>query len=309
MNEKKSMNRTIVLTEEQINELPSKLYTSFTQGKNQIINNTFENVNNDIPDEYFDLIILDPPYNLTKQYSTSTFKQMSDDEYLMYIYEILKNCLRVLKPTGTLYICGDWKSSFTYYLALRELNKNNIPNHVINRITWARDKGRGALNNWKNNLEDIYMVVKDKNNYTFNVEDVKLKRKVLAPYKDKNGNNKDWETTEEGNVRMTYPSNIWFDITVPFWSMSENTNHPTHKSEKLFAKLILASSNEGDKIYEPFAGVCTAGVVANKLNRNYTCVESEEEYCLLGQFRIEKSNFDKTIQGYENKVFTYKGNE
>jgi site-specific DNA-methyltransferase (adenine-specific) len=159
------------------------------------------------------------------------------------------------------------------------------------------------MNNWKNNSEDIYMVVKDKANYYFDVEAVKIKKKVLAPYKDKNGNNKDWEATEEGNMRMTYPSNIWFDITVPFWSMSENTDHPTQKSEKLFAKLILASSKPEDKIYEPFAGVCTAGVVANKLGRNYTCVEIEKEYCELGQYRIDKSEIDKTIQGYEGGVF------
>ena len=298
------MNRTITLSAEEIGIVASKIDHVFIENKNQVIHGDFNEINKTIPDKYFDLIIVDPPYNLTKQYSTTTFKAMDQDEYLKYVYDIFKECLRVLKPNGTMYVCGDWKTSFIEYLALQNLDTTGVAtNDVINRITWARDKGRGAMNNWKNNSEDIYMVVKDKANYYFDVEAVKIKKKVLAPYKDKNGNNKDWESTEEGNMRMTYPSNIWFDITVPFWSMSENTDHPTQKSEKLFAKLILASSKPEDKIYEPFAGVCTAGVVANKLGRNYTCVEIEKEYCELGQYRIDKSEIDKTIQGYEGGVF------
>ena len=298
------MNRTITLSEEDKKTLEPFLDNQFIKDKNQIICEDFYKVNNSIPDKYFDLIIVDPPYNLTKQYSTTTFKAMEQDEYLKYVYDIFKECLRVLKPNGTMYVCGDWKTSFIEYLALQNLDKTGVAtNDVINRITWARDKGRGAMNNWKNNSEDIYMVVKDKANYYFDVEAVKVKKKVVATYKDKNGNNKDWETTEEGNMRMTYPSNIWFDITVPFWSMSENTDHPTQKAEKLFAKLILASSKEGDKVYEPFAGVCTAGVVASKLGRMYTCVEIEKEYCLLGQCRINNIKVDGNIQGYENGIF------
>jgi site-specific DNA-methyltransferase (adenine-specific) len=109
-----------------------------------------------------------------------------------------------------------------------------------NRITWEREKGRGARANWKNAAEDIwFFTVSDE--YVFNLENVKIKRKVLAPYVE-NGAPKDWEKSENGNFRLTHPSNLWTDLTVPFWSMPENTEHPTQKPEKLLAKIILAST-------------------------------------------------------------------
>ena len=112
---------------------------------------------------------------------------------------------------------------------------------VRNRITWEREKGRGAKVNWKSACEDIWFcTVSD--NYTFNVDAVKLRRRVLAPYTDGIGRPKDWMRTDSGGFRDTHPSNLWTDISVPFWSMPENTDHPTQKSEKLLAKLILAST-------------------------------------------------------------------
>ena len=68
--------------------------------------------------------------------------------------------------------------------------------------------------------------------------------------------------TDDGNYRNTCPSNFWDDITVPFWSMPENTAHPTQKPEKLLAKLILASSREGDTVFDPFLGSGTTAVTA-----------------------------------------------
>jgi len=88
---------------------------------------------------------------------------------------------------------------------------------------------------------------------------VKLKKQVIAPYRSASGEPKDWEETQSGNYRMTHPSNFWSDITIPFWSMPENTDHPTQKPEKLIAKLVLASSNPGDFIFDPFQG-CRLGV-------------------------------------------------
>ena len=135
--------------------------------------------------------------------------------------------------------------------------------HVQNRITWERAKGRGAKKNWKNNTEDIWFcTVSDR--YVFNVETVKVKRKVIAPYRTDDGKPKDWEEEDGGSFRLTHPSNIWTDITIPFWSRSENTDHPTQKPEKLIAKLVLASSNPGDMVFDPFLGSGTTAVVAKK---------------------------------------------
>jgi site-specific DNA-methyltransferase (adenine-specific) len=82
---------------------------------------------------------------------------------------------------------------------------------------------------------------------------------------------------------VTHPSNLWTDLTVPFWSMPENTDHPTQKPEKLLAKIILASTNENDLILDPFAGSGTTAVVAQKLNRQFFAVECDERYCLLAE--------------------------
>ncbi|MGB7070348.1 MAG: DNA methyltransferase, partial [Pyrinomonadaceae bacterium] len=131
---------------------------------------------------------------------------------------------------------------------------------------------------------------------------IKLKRKVLAPYTEY-GRPKDWDKSDAGNFRLTHPSNIWTDISVPFWSMPENTDHPTQKPEKLLAKIILASTNEGDLILDPFAGSGTTPVVATKLGRNFVAVESDEQYCLITQKRLELAEADRSIQGYAGGVF------
>lgn len=170
-----------------------------------------------------------------------------------------------------------------------------------NRITWQREKGRGAKTNWKNGMEDIWFATNSEK-YTFNLNSVKIRKKVIAPYKI-DGKPKDWNESEDGNFRDTCPSNFWDDITIPFWSMPENTTHPTQKPEKLIAKLILASSNENDVILDPFVGSGTTSVVAKKLNRKYIGIEMDDYYCALTEYRLDKANDDKQIQGYKNGIF------
>jgi len=106
-----------------------------------------------------------------------------------------------------------------------------------------------------------------------------------------------------GNFRLTAPSNLWTDLTVPFWSMPENTIHPTQKPEKLLAKIILASTNENDSVLDPFAGSGTTAVVAKKLNRNFVAIEADENYCLLAEKRLDLAEKDKAVQGFSDGVF------
>ncbi|MDR3666125.1 MAG: site-specific DNA-methyltransferase [Ignavibacteriaceae bacterium] len=263
---------------------------------NKIINQDLFNVLEFLPKAFVDLLFIDPPYNLRKNFNSSSFKEMCNDEYEEYIDSWLSRLVPLLKPDASIYICGDWKSSLAIYNSAR---KYFI---VRNRITWEREKGRGAKSNWKNCSEDIWFLSL-KNEIKFNIEQVKIKRKVLAPYKDNVGNPKDWNELENGNFRTTYPSNIWTDITVPFWSMSENTDHPTQKPEKLLAKIILASSNKGDLVFDPFLGSGTTAVTAKKLGRNYLGIEIDSDYCCLAEKRLELSEENKTIQGYDGQVF------
>lgn len=267
-----------------------------TELRDTIINADLFDVIDLVPDEVADLIIIDPPYNLTKDFNGNTFSARSSDDYESYLRTWFPKVCRKLKPTGSLYLCGDWKCT----AALQKVMSEHLT--ILNRITWQREKGRGAKANWKNSMEDIWFGVKDPHAYYFNVEAVKMKRRVIAPYRVE-GKPKDWDESNDGNFRLTYPSNFWDDISIPFWSMPENTDHPTQKPEKLYAKLILASSKPGDVIFDPFMGSGTAAVTAKKLGRHYIGVELNDEYCLWAAKRLQMAETDSAIQGYSDGVF------
>ena len=259
-----------------------------------ILGNTLE-ILSLLPENSVDLLIVDPPYNLDKDFHGNKFKKTSDKIYEEYTENWIKLVKPLLKKNATVYVCCDWLSSSQIFMVLKEYF------HVQNRITWQREKGRGALTNWKNGMEDIWFAT-NSNKYTFNVEAVKVRRSVIAPYKE-DGKPKDWEETKEGRFRNTYPSNFWDDISIPYWSMPENTAHPTQKPEKLLAKLILASSNEGDVVLDPFLGSGSTSVTAKKLGRHYIGIEQNEQYCVWAEKRLHMAETDKTIQGYADGVF------
>ena len=248
-----------------------------------------------LPQESVDLIIADPPYNLTKSFNGNKFAKKSSDEYKEYTRAWLSLAHEILKSSGSIYVCCDWETSLIIGNVLGDFFK------IKNRITWQREKGRGAKANWKNGMEDIWFATKS-DNYTFNLDAVKIRKKVIAPYRV-DGRPKDWQETAAGNYRDTCPSNFWDDITIPFWSMPENTAHPTQKPEKLIAKIILASSNPGDIILDPFLGSGTTSVTAKKLNRSYIGIEIEKQYCIWAEQRLEMADRDKKIQGYTDGVF------
>lgn len=293
-------NRTLTVSEEEIPALDKFILgADDIKGRmadDVVINADLMDCIDDIPDEYFNLIIIDPPYNLDKNFHGKKFAKMQPEAYEDYLRSWFYKVCDKLAPNGTLYMCGDWKCSSSMQRVIEERLT------IVNRITWQREKGRGAKTNWKNAMEDIWFAVKNPKDYYFDVESVKMKRKVIAPYRV-DGNPKDWEATEAGNFRITYPSNFWDDISIPFWSMPENTDHPTQKPEKLYAKLVLASSKPGDRVFDPFLGSGTAAVVARKLGRKYCGVEVNREYCRWAVKRLRNALEDSTIQGYADGVF------
>jgi len=298
-----SRNRTLTVSDAEYEKYKNLLYHNNDKNPLDIKDIINKTINDDLfdaleflPKSFADLIIIDPPYNLDKNFHGFKFKSSDNDGYLNYLRSWFPQVVNLLKENGSLYLCGDWKCTS----ALQQVMEENLI--VLNRITWQREKGRGALSNWKNGMEDIWFGVKNKNNYHFDVESVKMKRKVIAPYKV-NGKPKDWEETEAGNFRMTYPSNFWDDISIPYWSMPENTDHPTQKPEKLIAKLILASCPPNGIVFDPFLGSGTTSVVAKKLGRKYIGVEMNEQYCIWAEKRIENADIDNSIQGYVNGVF------
>ncbi|MDQ3132924.1 MAG: site-specific DNA-methyltransferase [Acidobacteriota bacterium] len=294
-------NRTIDLSKAETEIYRERLIfpgkqTDLSDIRNKIICGDAFQTLKQLPEKSFDLLFADPPYNLTKNFGENSFRQTSLEEYEIWLESWLKACVRLLKNTASIYICGDWRSAS----AIQRVGMKYFK--LQNRITWEREKGRGAKANWKNAAEDIwFFTVSD--DFVFNLESVKIKRRVIAPYTEKNGEPKDWEKSENGNFRTTHPSNLWTDLTVPFWSMPENTEHPTQKPEKLLAKIILASTNENDLILDPFSGSGTTAVVAKKLNRAFVGIERDEKYCLLTEKRLELAENDKRIQGFADGVF------
>ncbi|MGB4702290.1 MAG: DNA methyltransferase [Syntrophomonadaceae bacterium] len=294
------MNRTITLTDSEREILRQQLLRMPIDPGIDLLNriicaDLFEAVHC-IPRESVDLLFVDPPYNLNKKFHNNSFTKMELDQYTQWMDSWFKLLLPTLKPKASVYVCGDWRSSPAIYEVLSSYL------YVHNRITWEREKGRGSSKNWKNASEDIWFATVSRD-YYFNVEAVKLKRRVIAPYRDADGKPKDWNESREGNFRLTYPSNLWTDLTVPFWSMPENTDHPTQKPEKLLAKIILASSRPQDVVFDPFLGSGTTAVVAKKLGRNFYGIELEEEYCCLAAKRLLMAEQDPSIQGYSDGVF------
>lgn len=293
-------NKTITITDEERRELKQRIRTAQTfdaeRWTDAIVCADLLDVIDRVPDGIADLIIIDPPYNLAKDFNGLSFSAISSEKYAIYLRTWFHKVCDKLKPAGSLYMCGDWKCT----AALQSVIEERLT--VLNRITWQREKGRGAKANWKNGMEDIWFAVNNPDDYYFDVESVKVKRRVLAPYKV-DGKPKDWEATSDGKYRLTYPSNFWDDISIPFWSMPENTDHPTQKPEKLYAKLILASSRQGDVVFDPFVGSGTSAVVAKKLGRRYLGIEINEEYCLWAAKRLQMADENAEIQGYSDGVF------
>lgn len=243
-----------------------------------------------------DLIIADPPYNLTRSYDGTAFRRRGAAEYEVYTRAWLAAVEPLLSPRGSIYVCCDWQSSLVIGRVLGEMFT------VRSRITWQREKGRGAKRNWKNSMEDVWFATRGAQ-YTFNLDAVRQRRRVIAPYRD-GGQPKDWVESADGGYRDTCPSNFWDDITVPFWSMAENTAHPTQKPEKLLAKIILASSDPGGTVLDPFLGSGTTSVAAKKLGRHYIGIEFEPRYCVWAEQRLERADTDRRIQGYDGVFYS-----
>ena len=303
MKERAKQNRTLTLTPEEEKRLVSQLSKANgivfpEQIIDRILCQDLMEALPLLPEQFADLLVIDPPYNIARNFGRMKTARQSDEAYLEYVMTWLPPTLRWLKPDGSVYVCCDWASSPVIYQALKDCGVT-----IRNRITWQREKGRGASNNWKNGMEDIWYGVADPKHFYFDVDAVKLKRTVIAPYRDTNGAPKDWEESDGGKFRLTCPSNFWDDISIPFWSMPENTDHPTQKPEKLLAKLILASCPEGGVVADPFLGSGTTAVTACKLNRHYMGIELNPQYAAWALRRLEMAANDHRIQGFSDGVF------
>jgi site-specific DNA-methyltransferase (adenine-specific) len=226
-------------------------------------------------DETVDLIFADPPYNIKK---ADWDKFSSQEEYIEWSMEWIREAYRVLKKTGTLYVCG-----FTEILA--DLKRPSMKYFKECKwLIWYYKNKANLGRDWGRSHESILHLRKSKE-YTMNIDDVRI------PYGEhtlKYPSHPQAETSQYGNGGKR--KDIWephpmgakpkdvIEVPTTCNGMGEKTPHPTQKPEELLRKLILASSNENDLVIDPFSGSGTTLVVAKQLNRRWMGCEITKEY-------------------------------
>jgi len=235
-----------------------------------------ETLKAEVASDSIDLIFVDPPYNIGKNFSGFHDKWPSDEAYSEWAYRWLDECLRILKRTGTLYVMTSTQAMPYFDIYLR--SKLNI----LSRIIWHYDSsGVQARKYYGSMYEPILHCVKDSERYIFNADEIKVLAKTGAQRKliDYRKSTPTQYNTEK------VPGNVWYFPRVRY-RMDEYEEHPSQKPESLLERIIRASSNEGDLILDPFAGTFTTASVAKKLKRKSISIESQEEYVKIGLRRV-----------------------
>jgi len=239
---------------------------------NIIINDDCLKVFPNISSESIDLVLCDPPYGIN-------YKDWDKFIFLDFTTQWLKECFRVLKPTGTLWTFMGYQHVVEFIPLLQRYGQVHLENWVV----WARQKGRGSSKHLKSQREDIFHVTKS-DKYTWN--NLKVLREVVCPYV-KDGKPRGWFLDENGKrVRWTGLGNVWVYTAPQYNSKTDKQVHPAQKPLMLMERLILLSSNEGDIVLDPFCGSGTTCVAAKMLNRKFIGVDSNIDYCTIATSRV-----------------------
>ncbi|MHC5818492.1 MAG: adenine-specific DNA-methyltransferase [Nostoc sp.] len=233
-------------------------------------------LSSEIPSESVDIVFIDPPYNIGKRFSNFYDKWESEEEYAKWAYKLLDECLRILKPNGTLYVMTSTQAMPYFDLYLRQKIV------ILSRIVWHYDSsGVQATKYFGSMYEPILHCVKNKSNYIFNSDDIKIEAKTGAQRKliDYRKSVPSLYNTQK------VPGNVWYFPRVRY-QMEEYENHPSQKPESLLERIILASSDQGSLVLDPFAGTFTSAAVAKRLGRISISIESQEEYLKIGLRRV-----------------------
>ena len=247
-----------------------------------------------IPDKSFDLIFADPPYNLQigkklKRPDNSKVNGVKDkwdqfenfEQYDNFSKEWLCECKRVLKDNGTIWVIGSYHNIFRIGYHVQ-----NLGYWILNDVIWRKNNPmpnfRGTR--FTNAHETLIWASKNKNSkYTFNYQSLKCLNDDLQ---------------------------IRSDWTLPICNGSERIKkdgkkvHSTQKPESLLHRILLASTNKGDFVFDPFLGSGTTAAVAKKMGRNYFGIEKEKKY-----FKVAKQRLDKTIKIEDHYLDTIKNNK
>jgi site-specific DNA-methyltransferase (adenine-specific) len=223
--------------------------------------------------ESVDLILADPPYNLGKNYGNNTDSREFDD-YMEFTRCWTKECHRILKRTGTIYVF----MGFRFISWLYQILEKERQLLFVNWICWHYTQGIGKTRGFSPRHDDILMFSKSPN-YCFNLDDVRVPQKY---YRSIN------------NMRGANPGDVW-EFSHVHYCNENRQSHPTQKPEGLIERMILASSNPGDFVLDPFAGSGTTLRVCQQLDRRCTGIEINPEYVEMIQRRLSRP-----FQGFDS---------
>lgn len=237
-----------------------------------------------VQNDSIDLIFVDPPYNIGKNFNTTVDKWETDNDYLDWSYKWIDICIDKLKSNGSLYIMTS--TQFMPYFDIYIRQKMTI----LSRIIWYYDSSGVQAKKYYGSLyEPILFCVKDEKNYCFNMSDILVEAKTGA--KRKLIDYRKPIPTQYNSTKV--PGNVWEFPRVRY-RMNEYENHPSQKPIALLKRIIKASSNEGDVVLDPFSGTFTTSFVCKELGRKSIGIEIDKSYFNIGLRRV-------------HNVFEYKG--
>lgn len=259
---------------------------------NQIFNQTSENMSN-IPDNSVDIIVTSPPYNINISYGNHTKKgkiisskgkkykdKLEEEQYQLMLNNVFQECKRVLKKNGSIWINiknrlikGEINPPFWLMNYFQDM-------HLQNLLIWNFDWGGSTNKRFAPRYEFVFWYINNPKDFTFNIEDVKIPALNYRPDRYKS--------------QLKNPSDVW-RIPMVSGNFEERTNHPAQYPEALINRIILAGSNVGDVVLDPFMGSGTTAVVAKKLNRKYLGYELEEEYIQIANQRLDNSQWGELL--------------
>ena len=262
--------------------------------KTNIIYLKSSEVMSEIPDESVDLVVTSPPYNIDIHYGNKTKKgqvtaskavkyldKMEESDYRALLRSVFDECKRVLKKDGSIWINIKNRYNNGEIMTPFWIQEYFSDCFLKNLIIWNFDWGGSTNKRFAPRYEFVFWFTKDKNDYKFNLSDVSIPAVNYRPDRYKS--------------QLKNPSDVW-KIPMVSGNFLERTGHPAQYPEKLIERIVLAGTNKGDVVLDPFMGSGTTAVVAKKLGRKYIGYEIVPEYIEMSNTRlsniVEEENGD-----------------
>ena len=256
-----------------------------------------------LEDGSVDLIVTDPPYaiNFTGNTSNTDWDCLTDDQYYDLLCKFLTEAERVLKDSGTIWMCCGRTKIPVVFRAIENYNPSGgLQLNLENWLTYARQKGRGTSTKLKSQAEEILHISKGKK-YTWHM--VEYLREVVIPYV-KDGRPRGWFLDQNDGIRKRWSGvgNV-LCFTSPFFkNRFEPQIHSTQKPFLLFTELIMLSSNPGDLVFDPFAGSGCSGVAANCCGRDWMGCEIDPDMYAKANNWIHNYNEELAQEYYKSRI-------